>query len=208
MARTPRSIQCSAPLAQPTHHWAAVAAAIGAMASSHAAARTYTTQDVAGWTVAASTDGKGCFLSREYDRTGQTTLLLGLNTDGTNRLSILNANWSIRPKDRLKLTFRLSNGSFPKHFAVGVASDGKQGFVTSFGAKFPAHFATSRNLDVFRDNVPVEKLSLEGSGASVAELRKCVAVQRTRPTDRAEPTSSDSIPIDPFALTPERKRKM
>jgi len=72
-------------------------------------------------------------------------MLIGLDIDGANRLSVLNANWSIKSKDRLTLNFRLSNSSYPAHFAVGIVSDGKQGFVTSFGAKFPAYFAASNS---------------------------------------------------------------
>lgn len=188
--------------------FSAFAVAIGIFASAHAAAPGYASRDVGGWTVAASKDGKGCFLTKEYDRTGGTTLLLGLEIDGTNHLTVLNANWSIKPKDRLELTFRLSDSSFPRHFAVGIASGAKQGFVTSFGPKFPFHFAASSALHIFRGEVPVERLSLEGSGAAVAELRRCVEVQRARPAVAAgEKEPSDSIPKDPFAPDSERKRK-
>ncbi|MDB5662158.1 MAG: hypothetical protein JWN59_496 [Sphingomonas bacterium] len=175
-------------------------------ASAHAAAPDYATRDVGGWTVAASKDAKGCFLTREYDHAGETTLLLGLDSDGTNHLSVLNTNWSIKAKDRLELTFRLSNGSFPRHFAVGIATGGKQGFVTSFGTEFPAQFGASRSLHIFRGDVPVERLTLDGSGAAVAALRNCVDVQRTRPAvAAAEKRPSDTIPEDPFAPAAERK---
>ncbi len=183
----------------------AFAVAIGILASTQAAARDYAARDVGGWTVAASKDGKGCFLTKAYDRTGETTLLLGLETDGTNHLTVLNSNWSIKPKDRVELTFRLSDSSFPRHFAVGIASGGKRGFVTRFGRKFPSHFAASKALHIFRGEVPVERLSLEGSGAAVAELRRCVDAQRAKPTAASAKEPSDSIPKDPFAPDSERK---
>jgi hypothetical protein len=186
----------------------ALAFAGGLVAVAPAAAAGYAPQDVGGWTVAASKDGKGCFVTKEYERAGATTLLLGVDLDGTNHLTVLNANWSIKPKDRLELTFRLSNDSFPKHFAVGMTSAGKQGFVTSFGDKFPARFAASQTLQIFRGDLPVERLSLEGSGAAVAELRRCLDVQRTKPSASAdEKEPSDSIPRDPFAPGPDRKRR-
>jgi len=175
-------------------------------ASDPLSARDYGSHDVGGWTVTASKDGKGCFLTRDYDRTGETTLLLGLDIDGTNRLSILNANWSIKADDRLKLNFRLSNSSYPAHFAIGIISDGKQGFVTSFGAKFPTYFAASGTLDITRGDVPVERLSLEGAGAAVAELRHCVDDQRARPAGGGK-AQSDDIPRDPFAPVPARNSK-
>ena len=61
-----------------------------------------------------------------------TTLLLGLDRAGRNHLSVLNRNWSIKPKDKLALTFRLSRGGYVDQAAVGMASDGKRGFVTTF----------------------------------------------------------------------------
>jgi hypothetical protein len=177
-------------------------------ASNHASARDYAGRDVGGWTVTASKDGKGCFLTREYERNGGTTLLLGLDIDGTNRLSVLNANWSIKPKDRLKLNFRLSNSSYPAHFAVGMVSEGKQGFVTSFGAKFPSYFATSKDLRISRGDVPVERVSLDGGDTAVAELRNCVDDQRAKPAAAMRGKAhSDDIPMDPFAPAPARESK-
>ncbi len=94
------------------------------------------------WTLALSEDGDGCFLTRIYDRPGDTTLLLGLDRDGSNHLTVLNANWSIKPKERLSLDFKLTSGGYPKHFAVGLATDEKQGFVTSFEKPFPTYLAS------------------------------------------------------------------
>lgn len=182
--------------------------AVGLLAGARASAQDYTIREVGGWTVTASQDGKGCFLTRAYEGPGETTLLLGLDTDGSNRLSLLNANWSIEEKDRESLDFRLSNASVPRHLAIGIASDGKQGFVTSFGAPFPATFAASMFLHVFRGDVPVEKLSLRGSGAAVAELRRCVAFHRgKRATGARGDDRTGDVPIDPFAREAKRKSR-
>lgn len=187
----------------------ALLAAIGVLATTAADARDTAPRDLAGWTVTASNDGKGCFITKSYARPGETTLLLGIDLDGTNHLSVLNANWSIRPKDRLKLDFRLSSGGYPKHFAIGMAADGKQGFVTSFEPKFPTYFAASKELYVARGDVPVERLNLAGSGAAVAELRTCVERRRgkTTPAATARKPRGDDIPRDPFALSRSRSSK-
>jgi hypothetical protein len=178
----------------------------GLLASAPASAQEYPARDVGGWTVAASKDGGGCFLTRTYPGDGETTLLLGVDVDGGNRLSVLNANWSIKPKDRWKLTFKLSSGGYANHPVVGMASDGKRGFVTNFDAKFPAHFAASKALHIYRDKVPVEQLTLEGSGAAVAELRRCVGMHATKPAaDAGEKGRSDRIPKDPFASDAGRR---
>lgn len=163
-------------------------------------------RDIGGWTLAQSGDSKGCFLSRQFDGVGHTTLLLGLDLDGTNRLSLLNDNWSISPKARVKLDFRLSGGGYVKHDAVGLASNGQKGFVTTFDAKFPTYFATSTALQVARGPVPVEQLDLTGSGAAVAALRRCVDALRAAPkAETGKTLRSDAIPRDPFA--PDHKRQ-
>ncbi|MDV3456073.1 hypothetical protein RZN05_03695 [Sphingomonas sp. HF-S4] len=167
-----------------------------------ASAQGYSAREVGGWTVAASRDGEGCFLTRTYAGAGGTTLLLGLDRDGSNHLTLLNANWSIKPKERWKLTFKLSSGGYADHAVVGMASDGKKGFVTSFDAKFPAHFAASKAIHIYRGDVPVEQLGLAGSGAAVAELKNCVGVVGSA---APEMRRSDRIPKDPFA--PESRRK-
>jgi hypothetical protein len=170
-----------------------------------ARAQDYAVRDVGDWTVTASRDKQGCFLTRAYERPGDTTLLLGLDIDGTNHLSVLNADWSIKPQDQLRLNFRLSTGGYANHFAVGMASEGKRGFVTTFEAKFPAYFASSKVLRVSRGNVPVEQLSLEGSGAAVAELRRCVWIHKAKIVGGgARKDRADKIPTDPFA--PDAKR--
>lgn len=178
---------------------------LAAMPPAAAAAPAGKPRDIGGWTLTVSKDGRGCFLTRAYDRTGGTTLLLGIDLDGANHLSVLNANWSIAPQDRLKLDFTLSNGGYPKHAAIGMAADGKQGFVTSFEVKFPTYFAASQFLHIARGDVPVERLALDGSGAAVAALRRCVEAQRDKPVAAAgDETQGDDIPRDPFA--PARAR--
>src|SRR5205085_4084783 len=133
-----------------------------------ASAQNYPARTVGGWTVGASTDKNGCFLSRTYDGPGATSLFFGLDVDGSNRLSVLNANWSIKEGERRTLTFRLSNGGYSDQPVVGMASDGKRGVVTTFEPKFASYLATSKRLEIYRGDVPVAKLTLDGSGAAVA----------------------------------------
>lgn len=187
----------------------ASAPAISAPAiSAPAAAQDYRTRDVGDWTIAVSGDGGGCFVTRQYDGVGGTRLLLGLDTDGSNRLSVLNDNWSIAPGERLKLNFRLSGGKYAGHAVIGIESDGKRGFVTSFEAKFPSYFAASKGLDISRGTVPVEQLSLAGSGAAMAELRKCVQTRQAGDGDRKSARKPGAaIPRDPFAPAASRRSK-
>lgn len=169
-----------------------------------AASPDYPTRDVGDWKVAAARDGDGCFMTRTYARPGETVLLLGLSADGTNRLSLLNANWSVKPQDRLTLDYRLSNRRFPRQLAIGLAADRKRGFVATFDARFPALFAAATDLAVDRGDVPVERLTLEGSGAAMTELRRCIAAVRGAPG--AQRGTGPAIPIDPFAESKPKRR--
>ena len=172
----------------------------GLFASAPVSAQGFPARDVGGWTVAASKDKGGCFLTKTYQGPGETTLLLGLNIDGTNHLTVLNDNWSIKQKDRLELSFQLSRGGYSNHPVVGMASGGKKGFVTNFETKFPSYFAASKALHINRGDVPVEQLSLDGSGAAVAELRRCVGIIEAKSAaDTPEKGRSALIPKDPFA---------
>lgn len=170
-----------------------------------APAQGYATRDLGPWKIAAARDGDGCFMTRVYPREGETTLLFGLSADGSNRLTLLNANWSIRPQDRLTLDYRLSNRRFPKQAAIGLASGDKRGFVSAFDTKFPSQFAAAASLAIFRGDTPVERLTLEGTGAAVGELRRCVAASKVGADARSTP--DDMIPRDPFADSKPKRRK-
>lgn len=184
------------------------ALAAAALLGKAAPAADYATRDIGEWVVSASSDRQGCFLTRTYRGARETTLQFGLDVDGSNRLTILNPHWSIGEKEKVRLDFRLSNASFPRHLAVGIVAEGKRGFVTSFGAAFPNNFAASQFLHVRRGNVPVEELGLDGSGAAVAEMRKCVDRYRaTRAEGRPAAENSGRIPVDPFAVKTERERQ-
>lgn len=177
-------------------------------AGTHAVAQDYPARDIGDWTVAPSKDGQGCFLSRQYKGVGETSLLLGVDTDGSNHLSVLNDNWSITPGDQMQLNFRLSKGGYAKHAAVGMASAGQRGFVTSFEAKFPDYFAASKTLDISRGAVPVEHLDLTGSGAAIAELKRCVDAYRNNKGAKTDTSNrSGVIPRDPFASDATRPGK-
>ena len=200
------SSQAARPSSRGGHAWRVVRVsglAVSLFTSLAASAANYPTRSIGSWIVSESSDQKGCFVSRTYPAPRQTTLQFGLDTDGANRLTILNAHWSIRPRERLTMDFRLSNAAFPRHDAIGIATQGKKGFVTSFGRTFPTNLAASRFLHIRRGAVPIEELSLDGSGAAIAELSKCVGRSSMA---SAVPTRKDDdrIPADPVASEGKR----
>lgn len=188
-----------------TRRWVGPGVAAALLVAAPAFAQDYPARQIGDWTVAPSKDGSGCFISRDYDRPGHTSVLLGVSRDGSNHFSVLNENWSIRPQDRLKLTYKLSQGGYTNHAAVGIVADGKRGFVAAFDADFPTAFAGSKALHIDRGDTPVARLPLDGSGAAVAELQRCVAAQQG--PAKVAATDDDGIPRDPFAPVGKRKGK-
>lgn len=185
-----------------------LAVVVGLLVGPPVAAQAYPARAIGVWTLAESADERGCFLSRQYDGVGETTLMMGLDVDGSNHLSVLNDNWSIKPNERLKLNFRLSKGGYAAQESIGLASNGKKGFVTAFEPKFLIHFATSEALHISRGDVPVEQLNLAGSGVAVAELRRCVDAHRTTVgSGKKDAKPARAIPKDPFASSAKQRRK-
>lgn len=180
----------------------------GLFMSAAASMEPYAARRVGPWIVAPSGDAPGCFLTRQYAGEGGTTLLFGLDTDNSNHLSVLNDNWSIKPKARLALSFRLSGRRYPKQVAIGMASNGKRGFVAGFESTFPASFAASPFLYIDRGDVPVARLGLDGSGPAIAELRRCVSALKVKAKVRPSVKATAGVPKDPFSSDfSERTRK-
>jgi hypothetical protein len=133
-------------------------------------------------------------------------LLFGQDPDGRNHLTVLNANWSIAPGERLALDFAVGAARYPKQVAIGIASDGKRGFVSRFPRDFPARLAAADRIAIARDGTPVERLDLDGSARALAELRRCLAAVGAA-GGRAAAGADEDIPADPFAKAEKRRRK-
>jgi hypothetical protein len=159
----------------------------------------YRAREIAGWTVSETSDGTACLMGMDYEGEGATRLILSLDPKGENRLIVSNLNWSTKEDEELELEYALSNGTYEKHPTIGMRSEGRGGLVTGFEKPFPDYFAQSRYLHIRRDGTLVDRLSLDGSGAAVTELRRCVAVVRSRAAVEArEKARWADIPTDPF----------
>ena len=159
----------------------------------------YRAREVAGWTVAETSDGTACLMGMDYEGEGSTRLILSLDPQGSNRLIVSNLNWSTKEDEELELDYALSSGTYEKHPTIGMRSDGRGGLVTGFEKPFPEYFAQSRYLHIRRDGTLVDRLSLDGSGAAMVELRRCVAGIRARAAAEArEKARWADIPADPF----------
>lgn len=169
-----------------------------------AAAQERAPQRVGDWTVMVSKDGSGCFLNRAYGGPGHMLLLVGLDADGGDRVTVLNDNWSIAAGDKLRLDFRVADQRYADHFAVGFVAGPQRGFVTQFDPAFLDALAAGASLDIDRGKVPVARLSLDGSADALTALRACVADARA---PAAATAADDGVPLDPFAQPGRHKRK-
>ncbi len=177
-----------------------LAVGAGPTLAAQASPDAYAVRSLGDWTLAPSSDAPGCFMTRDYAGAGGTTLLFGLDADGQNHLSVLNDNWSIKPKERLTLDFRLSNGRYLKQTAIGMTSDRKRGFVTRLPTKFTADLATSKFLNIDRGDIPVARLTLDGSAPAITELKRCIAAVSAPPSAATAGGNDDqTVPKDPFS---------
>ena len=161
-------------------------------------AQPYEPKEVAGWTIAPLQDNDGsCFMTMSYKGEGSTQLFLTINYTGKPYLMIRNDNWSIEEGSFYDLDYILSAGSYKNHRSVGTSN---RGFITVFESKFTLYFAKSGFLHIERQGVLVDRLSLRGSGAAIAELNRCAAqIKREVDTLARERRKLQDIPVDPFS---------
>lgn len=174
--------------------------AIAALASSPLQAREWA--DAGGWTIVESDDKKSCFMMMDYEGPGETYLLLSREIDGKNILGVSNQGWSIKAGDKFTdVEYHLSNAVFSGGTAFGVEhSAGRRGFATTFGSDFLPKFAASAYVHIYRGETLVDRLSLAGSSAALAQLSRCLAnIKAIAAADAREKARWNSIPKDPFA---------
>lgn len=158
----------------------------------------YHPREVAGWTVGSVEDeGGSCMMYMDYEGIPSTRLALIIDWDSNPSLMIKNRDWTVKKNEKYKIDYELSFGEYRDHPTLGW-DDG--GLYTKFDKNFSNHFAKSNYLNIYRDGIVIDKLSLKGSGAAVAELRRCVAhIQREADAINRERRKFDHIPSNPFA---------
>ncbi len=182
---------------------AAVMLAMLATSSPHLSAQSYTpkpykSRDVAGWTIAPTEHENGaCGMVIDYEGRPSTRLALAIDSSGVPSLILLNESWTVKANEIYKLNFQLSFGSYSDHATIGL-EDGS--LFTKFDNSFPDHFAKSTYLHIYKGDTVVERLSLKGSSAAVAEVRRCVAhIQREAEAINRDRRKFEDIPSNPFA---------
>lgn len=158
----------------------------------------YTSRDVAGWTIAPTEHENGaCAMVIDYEGRPSTRLALAIDNSGVPGLMLLNDSWTVRADEIYRLNYQLSFGSYSDHATIGL-KDGS--LFTKFDKYFPDLFAKSTYLHIYKGDTVVERLSLKGSSAAVAEVRRCVAhIQREAEAINRDRRKFEDIPSNPFA---------
>lgn len=154
-----------------------------------------------GWDI-AETDG-GCGMGSEYEGSGETHLTVLLDADGDTFVVLTNSGWSTKEGEDYELTYILNGSSYSGGISKGTKIEYRPGFLTKMGDGFLNDFAAGSSFKIYRGEVLVDQLSLSGSAAGVAMLRRCTASVKARLAAEArERARLAHIPADPFAAPP------
>lgn len=157
-------------------------------------------QTVAGWETFES-DGEMCGVGSDYEGDGETRLIVTINLEDRVALLASNYNWSAKEGEKYEgIEYILNGSSFGGGVAVGIETDLRKGFVTTFPVTFLNDFAAGTSLHIYKGDKAIDRLNLKGSGAAVAHLRRCIArLKAVRAAENREKAKFADIPKDPFA---------
>lgn len=158
----------------------------------------YRPKNVAGWVISPLEDADGsCFMETSFEGHSPTELTLVINYEGVPSLIVANESWTIKNGEEYQIDYELFGGAYAKHPTLG-GSGGS--LVTRFEKSFVDYFSKSNYLHLIRDGVIVDRLSLKGSAAAVAEVRRCIAhIQRQADAINRERRKFEDIPANPFS---------
>lgn len=156
-------------------------------------------QSPGGWEIIDGDDN--CAVFREFDGKGATHLLVILYVDGNAAATLSNTGWSASKDETYELAWDV-NGNTYAGTAVGVGErySSRKGFAGKFGGDFVKDIAAGSSLDVYRGDIVVDQLKLDGSGAAIAVAQRCLqTVRATIAAVEREKQRFAHIPDDPFA---------
>jgi len=154
-----------------------------------------------GWDVIEVDDGCGVHLT--YEGAGETELSVLLLITGGTVVFVANSDWSIKTDQEYDLSFHLDGVAYSGGKSMGTTISAKPAIMAPMSSGFLEHFAAGKSLHIYRGKTLVDQLSLTGTGAAVAMLRRCVQSVKVRADAAArEKARWAHIPKDPFADAP------
>ncbi|RJG51825.1 TonB family protein [Sphingobium terrigena] len=107
------------------------------------------------------------------------------------------------------MDFLLNGTSYGGGAAIGVAEGYKKGFVATFGEDFGRDFTAGSSLQIYRGETLVDQLSLKGTAAGMAMVRRCLAAIRAdKSAAQREKQRYAHIADDPFAVKQTEMEKL
>ena len=176
--------------------WAIVPALASALAPSSASARDW--PNTAGWTIVETDDS--CGMSMTFEGKGSTKLLMILGLDGGAIINVSNASWSAKADEKYEgFSWAFGDAVYSGNVRGTHLSGEDPGFVGYFDGSVVSAAANASKLVILRGDQIVDDLSLRGSGAAVAMMRRCIAdlAPRHAAAER-EKHRFDHITDDPF----------
>jgi TonB family protein len=156
--------------------------------------------DAGGWSIGETDDS--CAIFDSFEGKGETELFVFLYLDGSVGTSITNTGWSPTEGQKYEMSWVLNGQSYS---GTNVGTGGKyayrKGFVAKFDASFADDFARGSSLRIYRGDVLVDQLSLDGTAAAVAMARRCLThIRELQAADERERQRFSHIADDPFAV--------
>jgi TonB family protein len=139
-------------------------------------------------------------MGSEFEGSGETHLMVLLDADGDTFVVLTNSGWSTKEGEDYELTYILNGSSYSGGITKGTKIEYRPGFLTKMGDGFLNDLAAGSSFRIYRGETLVDQLSLSGSAAGVAMLRRCTASVKARLAAEArERARLAHIPPDPFA---------
>lgn len=173
------------------------AAAMLTLASAPAHAKSW--QSPGGWEIHGDDDS--CAVFREYEGKGATNLIVIMFAAGGSAASLTNTAWSSTKDELYELTWEVNGRVYSgSSFGLGEKYEARKGFGGKFGDDFIEDIARGSSLDIYRGDIVVDQLRLDGSGAAVAVAKRCLQSVRAQiAAAEREQRRFAHIPDDPFA---------
>lgn len=122
-----------------------------------------------------------CGMSRSYPAPGAATELMILSEHRlkTNHIVLTNADWSATKGQTYTLRYDLGDFSY-RVPAIGLRSDGVNGFEAEVSENFLYDFSRADGLTVSKDGATMGHLDLRGGYAAILQFRECVAAMHAQ----------------------------
>jgi TonB family protein len=133
----------------------------------------------AGWVVQDFPEA--CGMERKFEGAGNTAMSVTWHVDQGVLLHVSNFEWPIKKGDKFEVIARIDGRALDRR-ATAYENDGRKGFGTFLRQEHLNAIAAGAEIGFHRADTGalIDSLSLDGSGAAVALMRRCLLSVRAR----------------------------